>query len=75
MNHKEIKKWWEVQDAITHNKNVTVEWLFKCIEKLEDVLKYYADINSYSMTAGGSVFMRTDQPWIRAQKALEELNE
>ena len=46
----------------------------KRIKELEEALKYYADMNLYHMTAGGSYFIQEMPAGTRARKALEELN-
>ena len=80
LNLKEIKSFWAMEEAITHNKGyslnkkITVDWLIAQIEKLEKTLNYYADMNLYRMTAGGSYFIQEMPAGTRARKALEELN-
>lgn len=47
----------------------------KEVAELKETLKYYADMNLYHMTAGGSIYIQDAQPWLRARKALEKSDE
>ena len=76
LDKKEIREYfYHTARKLFPKWRVHEEYKDKKIRRFEEALKYYADINSYCMTAEGSIFMRTDQPWLRAHKALEKDNE
>ena len=73
LNIREIKTWWDVENAITQNKQITVAWLIKHVEKYEKALRFYADNQHVKRNIRqGKEFIEVENGET-AKKALEDI--